>query len=97
MNTYVDFATIRKHGDLVKMWQLYDFKKIRQQKDSSIYPQKIKLNTTVKKSKRGLRLTHGSLAIWVMGMLFILALNTVNGIPFNLEVLAKRFLKSPAA
>ena len=22
---YIDFTTIRKHGDLVKMWHLYDF------------------------------------------------------------------------
>jgi hypothetical protein len=88
---YVDPDTIRRKGDLVKMWQVYDFKAVQTGEGARICLATGKANSTAPKSAVGDLRSRTSLAIWEEISRFIATQMKANGNQWHQRVLEKLF------
>jgi hypothetical protein len=64
MTVYVDPDTVRHKGNLVKMWQLWDYKTVQTVGGPSFLSVRSQVNATAQKSAFGRLRIRSSLAIW---------------------------------
>ena len=71
MTVYVDSDSIRQKGNLVKMWQLYDYKTVQTRAGTSFCQVGNNTNSTARKSACKCMRLRGSRAIWETAKWFL--------------------------